>query len=174
MSLQLDHSKHTELNNKFPIVILTDNLMGEANIGSLFRLADAFNIEKIIFSGTPVNIKSNRLRRTARGTFENVDFDYTENSFEVIENYKSKGYKPIALEITSDSIALNTINLGSDSKILLIVGNERHGISQMILECVLTKVHIPMYGNNSSMNVSQATGIALYELSKTFLTFHQK
>lgn len=148
--------------------------MGEANIGSLFRLADAFNIEKIIFSGTPINLKSNRLRRTARGTFENVDFDYSENSLDVIENYKSKGYEPVALEITSDSIALDTLNLKKDSRILLIVGNERHGISEMVLDMVPTKVHISMFGNNSSMNVSQATGIALYEFSKTFLTFHQK
>lgn len=174
MSLQLDHSKHKELKMKFPIVILADNLMGEANIGSLFRLADAFNIEKIIFTGTPINLKSNRLRRTARGTFENVAFDYSENSLDVIENYKSKGYEAVALEITSDSMALETFKLKENSKILLIVGNERHGISQMLLDKVPTKVHISMFGNNSSMNVSQATGIALYEFSKTFLTFHQK
>jgi tRNA G18 (ribose-2'-O)-methylase SpoU len=148
--------------------------MGEANIGSLFRLADAFNIEKIIFSGTPINLKSNRLRRTARGTFANVNYDYTENIFEAIESYRSKGYEPIALEITSDSEPLGSLILKTDSKILLIVGNERHGVSQQILDTVLRKVHIPMFGNNSSMNVSQATGIALYEFSKTFLTFHQK
>ncbi|WP_026838567.1 TrmH family RNA methyltransferase [Gillisia sp. JM1] len=174
MSLQLDHSKHSESENKFPIIILTDNIMGEANIGSLFRLADAFNIEQIIFSGTPINLKSNRLRRTARGTFERVDFDHTENIIETIESYKSKGYEPVALEITSDSVALDALVLKNDSKILLIVGNERHGISQLVLDTVQTKVHIPMFGNNSSMNVSQATGIALYEFSKTFLTFRQK
>ena len=174
MSLQLDHSKHTEFENKFPIIILTDNIMGEANIGSLFRLADAFNIEKIIFSGTPINLKSNRLRRTARGTFEKVNFDQTENIIETIESYKSKGYKPVALEITSDSVDLNDLVIKEDSKILLIVGNERHGVSQLILDTVQIKIHIQMFGNNSSMNVSQATGIALYEFSKTFLTFRQK
>tara|TARA_R100000935_G_C2839075_1_gene169960 strand:- start:4719 stop:5165 length:447 start_codon:yes stop_codon:yes gene_type:complete len=148
--------------------------MGEANIGSLFRLADAFNIEQIIFSGTPINLKSNRLRRTARGTFENVIFDHTENISETIKSYRQKGYEPVALEITSDSIPLNELTIKTDSKILLIVGNERHGISQLVLDLVGTKVHIPMFGNNSSMNVSQATGIALYEFSKTFLTFRQK
>jgi len=174
LSLQLDHSRHSESDNKFPIIILTDNLMGEANIGSLFRLADAFNIEQIIFSGTPINLKSNRLRRTARGTFERVDFSHTENTIETIENYKSKGYEPVALEITSDSKPLDFYVLKNDSKILLIVGNERHGISEKILGIVRAKVHIPMFGNNSSMNVSQATGIALYEFSKTFLYFRQK
>ncbi|WP_316928155.1 TrmH family RNA methyltransferase [Gillisia marina] len=143
-------------------------------MGSIFRLADAFNIEKVIFSGSPINLKSNRLRRTARGTFEKVDFDYTENILETIESYISKGYKPVALEITSDSVQLDQLKLTFDSKILLIIGNERHGISEMVLDAVQTKVHIPMFGNNSSMNVSQAAGIALYEFSKTFLTFRQK
>lgn len=174
MSLQLDHAKHLESENKFPIIILTDNIMGEANIGSLFRLADAFNIEKIIFTGTPINLKSNRLRRTARGTFEKVDFETAENILETIESYKSKSYEAVALEITSDSVTLDSLNLEKNSKILLILGNERHGISQQVLDVVRTKVHISMFGNNSSMNVSQAAGIALYEFSKTFLTFRQK
>lgn len=60
MSSQLSHKEHATAVRKFPIVLLTDNLMGDANIGSLFRLADAFNIEKIIFTGTPVNLDSNR------------------------------------------------------------------------------------------------------------------
>lgn len=174
MSIQLDHSKHKEHQGKFPIVILADNLMGEANIGSLFRLADAFNIEKVIFTGTPLNLKSNRLRRTARGTFEKVEHEFEENILSVIKLYTEKVYTLVALEITEDSIPLGNLNISESSKILLIIGNERHGVRDLVLETVPIKVHISMFGKNSSMNVSQATGIALYELSKTFLTFHLK
>ncbi len=174
MSLQLDHSEHIERQGKIPIVILSDNLMGEANIGSLFRLADAFNIEKVIFTGTPINLKSNRLRRTARGTFETVAHEYEENILSVIKSYRGKAYTPVALEIAEDSIPLENFKISESSKILLIIGNERHGVSDLVLETVPVKVHISMFGKNSSMNVSQATGIALYEFSKTFLTFHLK
>ena len=174
MSKQLDHSTHLELKNKFPIVILADNITGEANIGSLFRLADAFNIEEIIFTGTPINIKSNRLKRTARNTFETVSYKFEEEIIPVIQCYTEKGYTPIALEITSDSIALEEYRMSEDSKILLVIGNERHGISTNVLQAISTKLHISMYGTNSSMNVSQATGIASYEFSKIFNTFHQK
>jgi hypothetical protein len=53
--------------------------------GILLKKGDKpFNIEQIIFSGTRINLKSNRLRRTARGTFERVDFDHTENIIETI------------------------------------------------------------------------------------------
>jgi len=174
LSIQLDHSTHSELNKKFPIVILADNITGEANIGSLFRLADAFNIEEIIFTGSPINVRSNRLKRTARNTFETVSYSFEEEIISVIKKYKENGYTPLALEITSDSCALEDYKIFKKTKILLIIGNERHGISDLVLQTVPTKLHIPMFGTNSSMNVSQATGIALYEFSKTFHTFHQK
>lgn len=174
MSKQLDHSTHSVLKEKFPIVIVADNITGEANIGSIFRLADAFHIEEIIFTGTPINIKSNRLKRTARNTFETVSYRFEEEILPVIQQYTENEYSSLALEITSDSIALEEYKFVENSKILLVIGNERHGISTSVLQAIPTKLHITMYGTNSSMNVSQATGIALYEFSKIFNTFHQK
>ena len=49
---------------------------------------------------------------------------------------------------------------------MLVVGSERNGIQHEILTCADSVYHIPMYGQNSSMNVAQATSIALYEITK--------
>lgn len=57
---------------------------------------------------------------------------------------------------------------------MLVVGNERHGISEELLKKIELKVHINMYGRNSSMNVSQAAGIAFYEISKTLPSLPEK
>lgn len=148
--------------------------MGDANIGSIFRLADAFNIEKIIFCGTPFNPQSNRLRRTARSTQERVISEFAENTSEEILKLKDKNYKAYALEITSNSIPLEKINLKNDTKIALIIGNERHGIEDSVLKLADGIIHINMFGQNSSMNVAQATGIALYEITKSLLPFDKK
>lgn len=148
--------------------------MGDANIGSLFRLADAFNIEKIIFTGTPVNLNSNRLKRTARATVNNVANEFIENPLEAFEVFTKLGYQPIALEITKDSQPIHKIKFNTMQKILLVVGNERHGISDDLLKNIDLKVHINMYGRNSSMNVSQAAGIAFYEISKTLPSLPEK
>lgn len=174
MSEQLSHKEHGNSIKRFPIVLLTDNLMDDANIGSLFRLADAFNIEKIIFTGTPVNLGSNRLKRTARATVNIVASEFFEEPLEPLQIYIGKGYKPIALEITQDSRPLHEVSFKNKEKILLVVGNERHGISRELLEKIPMKVHINMYGRNSSMNVSQAAGIAFYEISKTFPSLPEK
>lgn len=174
MSLQLAHQAHSKLRSKFPVIVLADNLMGDANIGSLFRLADAFNVEKIIFCGTPFNPENNRLKKTARSTLKNVAYEFQENSIEAIEKLKELNYAVFALEITSDSQALGSINFEKESKIVLIIGNERNGIEDSLLEISDKKVHIEMFGNNSSMNVAQATGIALYEITKSLPRFQKK
>jgi len=172
--MQLAHLDHSKIKNKFPLVILTDNIIGEANIGSIFRLADAFNIEKIIFTGSPINLNSNRLKKTARSTFKYVDFEYIENAPAALRSYKKEGYKVLALEITSDSLSIDSLNYQNKSKLLLIIGNERNGISPELLKLSDKNLHIRMFGENSSMNVAQATGIALYEITKTLLPFQEK
>jgi tRNA G18 (ribose-2'-O)-methylase SpoU len=174
LSSQLSHKEHATSVRRFPIVLLADNLMGDANIGSLFRLADAFNIEKIIFTGTPVNLNSTRLKRTARATVNNVANEFYEDPMEPLKVYSEMGYEPIALEITEDSCPIHEMKFGTKEKILLVVGNERHGISSDLLQKITLKVHINMYGKNSSMNVSQAAGIAFYEISKTLPSLREK
>lgn len=172
--MQLAHPDHSSTTRKFPLIILTDNIIGEANIGSIFRLADAFNIQKVIFTGTPINLKSNRLKKTARSTYKYVDFEYKEEAAGVVRSFIEKGYKTLAIEITANSVSIDSISYEDETKLLLIVGNESAGISSELLEMSDKHLHINMFGENSSMNVAQATGIALYEITKTLLPFPNK
>ena len=174
MSTQLTHTETCFSTKSFPVILLLDNLTGEANIGSIFRLADAFGIEKIIFCGTQPNLASNRLKRTARNTHNYVDFEFYEEPLEIIKNLLTNGFKTIALEITSNSIAIENIDLNEHQKTLLIAGNERNGISKDVLELCETAHHINMFGENSSMNVAQSVGIALYEITKALNKFDKK
>jgi len=163
--MQLTHDNTNFENRQFPVILLLDNITSEANIGSIFRLADAFGAEKLIFHGTPPNLNSNRLKRTARNTHTTVDFQVYEDATQVINDLKSSGYKMTAVEITSESKPISDFHLEA-KKILLVAGNERHGISEEILKNCDTAYHIEMFGKNSSMNVAQSLGIALYEITK--------
>ena len=86
---------------------------------------------------------------------------------EVCRNYKEKGYAVFALEITDDSLSIDSVNYGSTEKLALILGNEIRGIQQELLELADKRLHINMFGKNSSMNVAQSAGIALYEITKS-------
>ncbi len=148
-------------------MLVCDNVTNAANIGSLFRVCDAFGIEKLILCG---NITLGRkITKTSRATEKVVDFEINESAFSVVKNLKAKGFQIISLEITSSSKPIHTVPFSKEKPIALIVGDENFGISETILKSSHAVVHINMYGNNSSMNVVQATNIALYELTKLLL-----
>lgn len=167
MSLQLSHQNTEFEEKKFPIILLLDGVAGPANIGSLFRLADAFNIEKILLCGPEIDLQTPRIQKTARATIESVPFEHYEDALKACRMLKNEGYSLLALEITDKSISLDGTDFSTYSKIALVIGNENTGIDAEVLEKADKSLHINMFGKNSSMNVAQSTGIALYEITKS-------
>lgn len=165
--MQKTHDTTNFEEKKFPLVLVLDGISSPANIGSLFRLADAFNIEKIIFCGIEVDLQSNRLKRTARSTIKNVIFEEHENAEAVCKDLKNSGYSLLALEIAAGSEAVEEVNYSSFQKIALVLGNENSGIQDNILNLADKMLHVNMFGKNSSMNVTHAAAIALFEITKS-------
>lgn len=166
------NEQHTHRSTPFSerrkeITIICDGLSSPANIGALFRLGDAFGIKEIIFCNATIDVSSNRLKRTARNTITSIPYRSSEDITQEINQFKQKGCQVVALEITSDSIPINTFTTETDTGLVLIIGNERRGISAEVAEvlALTPAVHIEMFGRNSSMNVIQATAIALYALT---------
>lgn len=163
--MQLTHDTSKFNQHSFPITLVCENVTDAANIGSLFRTADAFGIEKLIFSGNPIPF-GRKMAKTSRATEKYVNFEWCENSTEVLKNLKSLGYQIIALEITDHSNPLTHIKLKTNQPITLLIGDENFGVSEACLKLADHIIHIDMFGQNSSMNVVQATSIALYEITK--------
>ncbi|GAB5399456.1 MAG: hypothetical protein Aureis2KO_10410 [Aureisphaera sp.] len=166
MSVQHSHNTTPFSESKHPIIVIGNQVTGPANIGGLFRLCDAFGIEKLVLD-REIDLSSPRLRKTARNTFTTVNYAYVPDLTSYIPELKSKGYRILGLEITSTSTPIQTYSKGANEKIALIIGSEQHGIREDLLQLLDTCIHIEMFGTNSSMNVTQATAIALFELTKT-------
>lgn len=165
--MQKTHESTTFERKSFPVVLVLDSLASPANMGSLFRLADAFNIEKLIFCKSNLDLQSNRLRRTARATVKNIIFEEHESTEAACTTLQNTGYTVMALEIASGSIPLQDQNYRDFKKIALVVGNERAGIEENVLKMADKLLHINMFGENSSMNVTHAAAIALFEITKS-------
>ena len=166
MSEQLQHNNKRFVKKQFPITLICDRVNSPANIGSIFRIADSFGIEQIYFCGEDITVISKRMQRTARSTHEIIPYEQTESIVDTVQLLASRGYTLLALEITDTSIPVSEYTSTTEEKIALIIGEENFGVSNEVLELAQQSVHIPMYGNNSSMNVATATGIALYEITK--------
>lgn len=162
--MQLEHKHHKKTPPSSEIILLCDSITSPANIGAIFRLADAFGVKEIIFGGAFPDLSSSRLRKTARNTERTVSYGHSDDLIATINTLSNDGYSSLALEITSKSKPVQHIK--KLEKSILIIGNERHGINKEILQISEYHAHIEMYGSNSSMNVAQATGIALYELRR--------
>ncbi len=166
--MQLTHYNTTFQKRTFPITLVCDNVTNAPNIGSLFRMADAFGIEKLILCGKGI-VLGRKITKTSRATEKFVPHDIHESASVVIEDLKSKGYHIMALEITNSSQPIHAFKFSVEKPIALIIGDENFGISEWILKNADAIIHIDMFGQNSSMNVVQATNIALYEITKQLL-----
>ena len=165
--LQLNHYNTNFSQQIFPIVLVCDNVTNAPNIGSLFRISDAFGIEKLILCGAHIPL-GRKMTKTSRATEKTVDYEIQDSASNVILNLKSQGYQIVSLEITTDSKPIHSFKFSSEKPIVLVVGDENFGISEHILKQSDVIIHINMFGKNSSMNVVQATNIALYEITKQF------
>ena len=149
---------------RHPLCLLLDQVNNPRNLGGIFRIADAARIEKIFGYQISEEISSKKVQRVARSTQRFVPFQNL-NSIHQLEALR-ENYDIIALEITSESQPFT--NLEVKRPTLLIIGNEQEGVSEELLHLADRHIHIPMYGINTSMNVTVATGIAVYHIIQQF------
>lgn len=163
---QLGYSDHNLSSKKYPLCILAHDMDVPTNVGSLFRVADALGVEKIYLTGRSIVPPNSKLNKTSRFTEKVVNYSYIENPIQVISRLKGEGFKVISLEITSLSIEISNLKISNKDRICLILGSEKRGVCQRLLDVSDVTVHIPMLGKNSSMNVANACSIAIYEITK--------
>ncbi len=150
---------------KTPVVVVLDNIRSAVNVGSVFRTADAFAIEKIIICGISATPPNREISKTAIGATESVSWEYIEDISEAVLLLKSDGYTIAGIEQTDHSVKLGSV-LPETGKIAIVLGNEVDGISEEILNHLDLCIEIPQYGTKHSLNVSVCAGIVLWELTK--------
>ncbi|WP_027136568.1 TrmH family RNA methyltransferase [Gaetbulibacter saemankumensis] len=166
--MQLTHYTTHFKSRKFPITLICDHVTNAPNIGSLFRICDAFGVEKLILCGNDITL-GRKMSKTSRATEKVVSYDIQESALETVNQLKKEGYQIISLEITTESQPIHQFKFSKEKPTVLVIGDENFGVSEAILNQSDYILHIEMFGHNSSMNVVQATNVALYEFTKQLL-----
>lgn len=149
-------------------VLVLDNIRSVENVGSIFRTAESFGVEKVVLVGiTPAPVdrfgrKRKDLAKVALGREDRVLWEKVEDVLSIISLLKDEDYQILALEQDKRSVRLRDFK--AEEKFALIVGNEVEGISKSVLDQVDKILEIPMTGESESLNVSVATGVALFHL----------
>ncbi|MBT1703074.1 RNA methyltransferase [Chryseosolibacter indicus] len=151
---------------KLPITIVLDNVRSLHNVGSAFRTADAFKVEKIYLTGITGTPPHREIEKTALGATQSVDWEYAESTAFVLEHLRKNNYKIVIIEQTTHSISLNNLNANIDEKYCLVFGNEVHGVSDEAVSLGDMALEIPQYGTKHSLNISVCLGIVTWEFFK--------
>jgi 23S rRNA (guanosine2251-2'-O)-methyltransferase len=144
------------------MVIIAHNIRSLHNVGSIFRNAAAFGIEKVYLTGFTARPPRKEIAKVALGAQDLVAWEAGDIEA-VIAKLKREGYAVYALETGNDAKRLDEVEL---SRLALILGNEVEGVDPVTLALADGKIEIPM-DKKRSLNVSVASGVAMYVLTRT-------
>lgn len=151
---------------KTPIIIILDDIRSLHNIGSVFRTADAFLIEKIILCGITATPPNKEIHKTALGATETVAWEHQTDVLKVIKNLKKEGVIVLAIEQVESAVFLQDSEIDSEKKYALVFGNEVFGVSQEAVALCNGCIEIPQLGTKHSLNISVSAGIVVWDLFK--------
>jgi 23S rRNA (guanosine2251-2'-O)-methyltransferase len=151
---------------KKPVVIVLDNIRSFNNVGSIFRTADAFAIEKIILCGITPAPPHRDIHKTALGATDSVLWDYEKNTTDAVKKLKDEGYTIASIEQAEHKVFLQDVKPAPNSKIALVFGHEVDGVEQEIIDMSDLVIEIPQYGTKHSINISVCAGIVMWEVVK--------
>jgi len=149
---------------KFPLIILLDNVRSGLNVGSIFRSADAFNVEKIICCGiTPVPPNRDVLK-SALGSTETVAWEYAESTLAYVETLKVEGVQVYVIEQTENSVFLQDFKREPGVTYAFVLGNEVDGVDQSVIDSCHGALEIQQHGTKHSLNVAVCAGVVMHSL----------
>lgn len=157
----VDEFKRSE---KFPVIVVLENIRSMHNVGSVFRTADAFLIEAIYICGYTAQPPRKEIDKTALGATETVSWKYFATGKEAIEDLKKIEYKTFAIEQVDKSIPLEKFCESKINKVAFIFGNEVSGVEAETISFCDGCIEIPQFGMKHSLNISVAAGIVLWEI----------
>ena len=150
--------------DKTPLIVVLDNIRSLNNVGSVFRTADAFRIEKIFLCGITPQPPHRDIQKTALGATETVSWAYALDALELVQSLRSDGVKSYAIEQAKNSIPLNEFLPEKGKTYALVFGNEVDGVQQKVVDACDGVIEIPQIGSKHSLNISVCNGVVLWDL----------
>ena len=149
---------------KKPIIVVLDNIRSLNNVGSIFRTADAFLIQKIYLCGITAKPPHRDIQKTALGSTASVDWTYAEDSLKVIEKLKAEKVVTIAVEQADGACELQDFTPKKNQVYAFVFGNEVKGVSQDVVTACNHVIEIPQFGTKHSLNIAISCGVVLWDI----------
>ena len=165
LNIELGRITADEYRNARPesgVVLVLDNIRSAHNVGSAFRTADAFGVDKIYLGGICPVPPSPELHKVALGAEEVVPFEQVSDVVDLVHRLQADGYQVVAVEQTVNSVKLDTFQRKPGQKYALVFGNEVAGVQQEVVDACDFALEIPQQGTKHSLNVSVSIGVVMW------------
>jgi len=154
---------------KFPVIVILNDIRSLNNIGSFFRTSDAFNVEKIYLCGITATPPHRDIQKTALGATESMDWEHKDSIMDLVQELRSENVLIASIEQAEKTTFLQDIHQFPKQKIALVFGNEVDGVDQNVIDFSDYIIEIPQFGTKHSLNVSVCAGAVLWEFAKKFM-----
>ncbi|MDR3127428.1 MAG: RNA methyltransferase [Tannerellaceae bacterium] len=149
------------MREKIPLVVVLDRIRSLYNVGSVFRTADAFCVERVYLCGITACPPNREIHKTALGAEESVEWKQWGDTVEALEGLRSEGYRLCAVEQAEGSVPMDVWVPEAGEKYALVLGNEVKGVQEAVLSMCDSCIEIPQYGTKRSLNVSVAAALVI-------------
>ncbi len=149
---------------RLPIVVVLDGVRQAYNIGAIFRLCDAMLIERLVVTGTHVDLRKRRLAQAAQGSQHWVPWAQPRSALEAVLEARRDGRQIVIVELTSNGVPPEAFV--PKFPLCVVLGAEFDGVSQEVADVADAAIAIPMRGMANSISVATAAAIALYRLAR--------
>lgn len=142
-------------------IVVVDSIQDPGNLGTMIRTADAAGFHGVVLGEGTVDVYNEKVIRASQGSIFHIPI-VQANVLTYITEMKAQGFQ-IVTSALKQSISYHKIKI--PEKLALILGNEGSGIHEDVISRADINVHIPIYGEAESLNVSVAAGILMYHFS---------
>lgn len=174
LNIELGRAKPSEYAALPPsgAVLVLDNIRSAHNVGSAFRTADAFHVDKVWLCGICACPPSAEIHKSALGAENSVPWEHVDDTLPLVGRLREEGYIIISVEQTEHAVQLPEFSAGEGEKYAFVFGNEVDGVRQDVVDASDFALEIPQFGTKHSLNVSVSVGVVLWQYHLTKCHWH--
>jgi 23S rRNA (guanosine2251-2'-O)-methyltransferase len=144
-----------------PLLLLLDGVEDPRNLGAILRTAEAAGVDGVLLPERHSAGLSETVGRASAGALEHVHVARVGNVTQTLESLKARGFWVVGFDASAtqrwDAVDMR-------GPVVLVLGGEGRGIRRLVREHCDHLASLPLFGHVSSLNVSVAAGVALYEV----------
>ncbi len=148
---------------QYPLLLLLDSIQDPHNLGAILRTAECAGVDGVIITTNQSSPITETVEKISAGAVSHLKMCRVTNLVQTMNILKEEGFWIVGTSLNNSK---DYNQMDYKMPVALVMGNEEKGIRKLVAETCDFLVKIPMNGKVDSLNVSVATGVLLFEITR--------